>query len=685
MAFNITTDLVEINDCDAVTDWSASGGAGLTADTDFKKEGIASLSIKVSNSTKYLEYDPTGSWNLSGVHLYWWMNVSTYGILDTIANGGCLIRLTDTSSNYSEWHYAGNNTYTGGWKRFVLDVTKTPTATSGTLDLTIVDKITFFFTTTSSANLNNCYIDIIHYLASGNYALKGNQGTSGTPGTWADILTADASAGYGIVEEKAGVIFALGRMQFGDTTNSNDTYFADTNRIVVFQGPQYYTTSLTDMISDSYYKFNFVGESTKVTNIKFGDGTDTFGYSGGTITSEGPLWDWDSETDKADINSLTIYGSTFINAGTMQFGESSSTQKFITCTWDTCNEIQPNEAQIDHCTVMNSTDTTGAMEMIAAHDMLDVDFYNNSRGVHVPHSTALDFDGMNFSGNTYDVTHSHSGDLTINALNGANPSTTEETAGGSTTINNAKSLTVNVEDTGGSAIENAQVYIQKSATGKQWNYVSHSGNALNDIDFVVTGAIDTDLPQSGWLHVWEKDTNTKQNYRYQSWSTSTDTTFILRDAVTGTADTGGSGTTLKRKTGTAFTSADIEEGDAIYNSTDLSWAVVDEIVDDNTITTTPLQDGTTDDTWQEDDGYSLHKLVKSYTITDDKVDVPILNKQTEAGVVTGSYNYTSDLAVYIRVRYNQGTPKYVPLVTAGTIGTDGLTVTTVLQEDAVAT
>lgn len=71
---------------------------------------------------------------------------------------------------------------------------------------------------------------------------------------------------------------------------------------------------------------------------------------------------------------------------------------------------------------------------------------------------------------------------------------------------------------------------------------------------------------------------------------------------TGTANTGGSGTLLKRKTGTAFESSNIQEGDIIHNTTDGSWAEVVTITDDDNITTTQLQGGT-DNTWAEDDAY----------------------------------------------------------------------------------
>jgi len=76
------------------------------------------------------------------------------------------------------------------------------------------------------------------------------------------------------------------------------------------------------------------------------------------------------------------------------------------------------------------------------------------------------------------------------------------------------------------------------------------------------------------------------------------------ETITGTADAGGSGTALVRKTGTGFESSGINVRSLIRNTTDGSWAEVVTITDDDNIVTTALQGGT-DNTWSEDDAYSV--------------------------------------------------------------------------------
>ena len=79
------------------------------------------------------------------------------------------------------------------------------------------------------------------------------------------------------------------------------------------------------------------------------------------------------------------------------------------------------------------------------------------------------------------------------------------------------------------------------------------------------------------------------------------------ESETGTADAGGSGTALVKKTGTAFESSNITVGDIIHNTTDGSWAEIVTITDDTNIVTTALAGGTAN-TWAEDDAYLCPSL-----------------------------------------------------------------------------
>lgn len=140
-------------------------------------------------------------------------------------------------------------------------------------------------------------------------------------------------------------------------------------------------------------------------------------------------------------------------------------------------------------------------------------FFANTTGAGIEHtvSGSNDYIGLTFSGNTFDILYSaaaSSGVLTINATD-SNPSTSEITnaTGNSVSIVNSVTLNVHVEDTDGNNIEGAQVYIQKVS---KTAFTSGAGNTAGDGDLVVTQAIDSDIPQVGWVivnDVWKEVLN----------------------------------------------------------------------------------------------------------------------------------------------------------------------------------
>jgi hypothetical protein len=237
-------------------------------------------------------------------------------------------------------------------------------------------------------------------------------------------------------------------------------------------------------------------------------------------------------------------------------------------------------------------------------------------------------------------------------------------------------LTVTVKDTGGSVIEGAQVYLQKATPTA---YTSGAGNSAGDGDLVVTQTIDSDQPQTGMVIIYDRSEDTVMSHRYASHSGST---FTFPTEVTYDC-TGGGTSTLLQDSVNNFTTLDIEEGDLVRNTTDGSWALVDEITHASNITTTPLQGGS-DNTWTSGDTYSFHKLAVNLVSGTDTVDVPLMNQATNAsGIATRSYPYGSETAVDIQVWHTDAATKYKMNTASGTITANGLDVTVILQEDTV--
>lgn len=237
-------------------------------------------------------------------------------------------------------------------------------------------------------------------------------------------------------------------------------------------------------------------------------------------------------------------------------------------------------------------------------------------------------------------------------------------------------ISATVLDANNNPIQYAQVFIRK--TSDNYSYSSDTGNNAGNGDFIVNEVVDTDLPQTGWLHIWAASTNSKQNYRYSSWASKT---FTFPSEVTGSATSSGTSTTLNS---TGIGALNIQEGDTIRNTTDGSWAIIDEL-STNSATTTALTGGF-DNTWSSGDSFSLHRLALTYTDNDDLVDIPIFNSQTNvSGVASTTYAGSVPVSVTIRIRSNQGTSKFVPYNTSGTITSSGLSITAVLTEDEIAT
>jgi len=684
MAITVTPLLNLIHACDA-EDWS-----GGDLDTGVFKQGTGSLGESVSNTTSAVFTYTLSSTNFTGQHLYQWMLNTTR--LDTKANGGLRMFMRSTNLATKTWYVAGSDTYPGGWQCYVVDPSSSADVESGSFDITQVDQVGVQFKTLQAikAGLVTSYWDVVRY----GTGLRITSGSADTI-TFEDIFLDDdnVSNAYGIVSKVNGVYFSQGELIFGSTTAGQHISFTDTSQIVVFKDQP---------VNASLYGIAVEGNDTGTSNFTLGAAAGSAGISGCVIKSAGTK-KYSLDLTGANTDKIQLYGSTFNNAGTISLPAAGADNEVLNCNFDTCDQLNPSSCFVRNCNFISTTDVDSSLLWNSSADVEDCNFIANTIGAGIEHDVAdtYTYSGLIFSGNTYDVLNSIAGVVNINVSGVGAASTAENTGGGSTNFISSLDIDIAVQDTSGASVADAQIYIQKSDAGKQWNYVSHSGNALNDTDFVVTGAIDSDLPSGGWIHVWDKSDNTKQNYRYSAWSTSTDTTFTLKGNVTGSA-TSTDGTSPETKListssnfSTMKTAGTIEEGDTIYNSTDLCWAVVDEIVDADNVTTSPLQGGTNNE-WQDGDGFSLHKLVKNYTITDDKVDIPLFNGQTDSnGEISTSYNYGeignppgqggyTSLPIRIRVRSNYGTPKYIPYNTSGSITGNGYTLTAVITEDDVA-
>jgi hypothetical protein len=709
-----------IANCDAETndtggtgtgDWTEQGGGTMSLSTDVFLVGSSCISGQYASKDGFQQFDigagneldfTAGTGSEAGEMLYMWVSMSALGTLDTLSTYPLCIRLSSDSpgtSNYIDYLIAGNddtNGWAGGFKCFIIDPTKTASRVSGTQSSIIASVRTLgvWIDCSGSARADSIFIDQI--------AVGSGLRVTGTSTTgWKDIVdycTAYSSRGWGMFQEREGIYYAYGKTNIGDATTpqASAVSFTDSGRVIQYGISEYCTNAATGTWASSV--------PTTFSGIVIED--DSAPTTGVTTFSDGIIVGTDagrsgtSFIGNSSMNvSMDLYGGNNTSSVTTLYGTSLKTitgainsgndaqHKFLSVSMAACDQFDPVGAPvIRNCTFAETSSVDSALLWNSSIDVQNCKFIANTLGAGIEHDVASSYTytDLTFSGNTYDVLNSIAGTVNISVSGTGAASSAENTGGGSTNFLSSVDMDIQVEDTGGVDIQHAQVYIQKSATGKQWNYTSHAtNNAAGDATFEVVEVVDTDLPQSGWLHVWDASSNTKQNYRYASW---TGKIFTFYAEVTFACTGGGTGVLLQ-DSGHDFTVLEIEEGDTVRNTTDGSWATVDEITDASNITTTELQGGS-DNTWTSGDTYSFHKLAILYN-ANDKVDIPLFNNQTGAsGDTSGSYNWGAIgaiLPIKVRIRSNQGGTKYLPYNTSGQITGDGYSLTAVLSKDDVAT
>jgi len=674
MAVTLSADLTEIDDCDSSTNWSSNETIGV--DVGNYREGAGSVGIeKVSQETSYAQYDYYSDHSntyldITGeTHIYFWAQSTIE--LDTKANGGIRLRLTDASGNYKEWWVGGSDNYYGSFQSYVCYTGTTPDASSGTLNLSQIRYITIYFKVLGKTVVGayNCWVDILYYGTG--IVVKG--GTFSTPGTFDDIITADETPAYGVLNKKYGAFIAQGPITFGDSSGTTDTYFQDESQILLFADA---------MVSSSHYEIKIVGNSTGTNSFKLGTKSGSAGISGCVIKSVGSSKVKFTATD-TNVDVMGLYGCTFLDAGTVSLPVTGgTTREVLNCTFEASGEVLASTCTVTNCNFINS-DNQGVQMSSTSHNISDCNFISCSDGVEITAAGTYTFNNLQFSGCTYDIENSgNSATVNVNATNGANPSTHEETGtpAGTTTINNAVTLTLIVkgEDTG--AISGATVGIFKSEHTDLKRAIADDGGTQTDETTAATDDTTNDmtlLPSTPAVN---------DAYYFGSQDM-----FWKLELVIGTSGSGTWNITWEYyDSSSGWTSISSrgninDETDAFRAAAGTHYVTFD-IPDDS-----PADWAIT--TVKGINAYWIRAKVSSYTsITTQPKGTRaytwnvLMNKVTNSsGIATESYNYPgSNVPIIIRVRKSSiGSTRYFPINTTGTISGDFNT-EIVMIEDAIA-
>jgi hypothetical protein len=638
--------------------------------------------------------------NLSGKNLLF--HIQPYlpvdiQVADSVAlTGACgvAIGLASSAGNFKVWHVGGSATPWGTARHqpAVIHVSNTTglLQTTGTLSTTAV--VDFGFLVSSKVVASNWLVGSVWALDTTTVC----GGIAAEPIKVPDIVRV-ASDGFerrSVIQEGSAQMLVLQPLQFGDG-GTNPVYLNLDGTAIEF--PQIYSKADKTV---SYCSIdNFAG-------ITYYPGaSDTIKHKNGVVSSKS-RYKWGLHSSASTSATYDFSGLSVIGAGTITLARA------ITVTGLTINDYTTIDATgltfdqgvIKGCPAASASLTVSAATVIKRSAInvsgvtagnywttttTPVVFENNAFTGGGGHAIRITTAGTyTFVGNTFAsfgvdgstgaaILNESGGLVTLNITGGGGTLTVKNIGGATTVINLAVAVAVHVEDESGVAIQGAQVYLQKSTPTA---YTAGAGNTAGNATLVMTQAIASDTPGTGSVNVFDKSIANQyslQTYRYASYTGST---FTLLTEVTYNCTGGGTGTSLQ-DTVHNFTTLNIREGDTVRNTTDGSWAVVDEIVSATQITTTPLQGGA-DNTWTSGDTYSFHKLATTLESGIDTVDVPIILGATDAsGNISVSFPYVADRAVVIRVRHVDGTTKYVQVKTASTITSSGMSVSVVMVRD----
>lgn len=354
MALTVTSGLTEWDDCDT-DNWT--GDATVGNDTDFKIEGTGSTGFDVDIETLYVKGPDIASTDLSSNVIYFWFLSFSASTLDTKSAGGIQITAEDSSGNASYWYVGGSDTYSGGWEVFACSTAETPDGNNGTIaTLTDITNIGCGVKNTAKSKLaDNCFVDWVRYGTAAALTITGTN-TVADDG-WSEVLTGDTTGVFGIIRQQKGGYILKGPVQIGDSAGTATTDFTDTGTTLVFD-------SLP--VGNSHYGITVAGNGTGTTDVQFGSvvgsGDDRQGVVGNAISTAGPSWFWDSDTDIADLDTVLLYGCTFTGAKEGVDLDDSTKTSVISSTFVNCGAVSTgttsNGAEILNSFIIDPDGTT---------------------------------------------------------------------------------------------------------------------------------------------------------------------------------------------------------------------------------------------------------------------------------------------------------------------------------------
>jgi len=466
-----------INLCENENDWTGSTPSDVT---DFFKEGLQCIGFEfIDSGANDSEISVTE--DLSGTtHLRMWFMCSALKELDTDANGGIQVYLSD-GANTGYWNVSGSTTYLGGWYNLVVDLSAAVSSGTKPTMTTITTLGIRVNLTTGSKKAQNTWID--HIYAGDGLIVYGDNGAGGAI-DFDDILAEDEDTtnGWGIIRKIGGIFYLNGSIIFGDAAGVNACEFEDLSQVLVFEDRP---------VNTSLYGFTVVDNGTGLTEFILGEKVGTAGIKGCIIrvqsSAQTPKFIIDGSD--VDVDNFKLYGCTVYGSGAITFPGATTDVEILGCSFEACGQVDPDDASVESCFFINTSNVDAAVLWNESIDMIDCSFIGNTvgAGIEMPSDvgTPYAYNALFFSGNTYDVLNSSGSAISINKNNGADPTTYEGSSVTFLGTSVTTQITVkNVKDS--VVIENARVVFEAADALGPLNYhESVTVSRIGDVAYVV--------------------------------------------------------------------------------------------------------------------------------------------------------------------------------------------------------
>jgi len=332
---------------------TSGGGTPSVAVADGAIQGSGAVTTTASGKRIILYYDVgaanvmdfSGNIGIFSTHelIYIWGNFLAPGLLNSSTAGGFGVFLesnTPSASQYKLWYFYGNNNYTGGWKRFVIDPALTPSASAGSaLNLSAIRYVGLFAETTSTARFDNLIVDSMDR----GFGLT-ISGTSASP-LITELLDWESTNRKGVVtslNDSATAAELRGRV---DLDSSSGYTISDTNGKLFLDAPVYYNgSSFIRSAQANSFGVNITG-STNSQTATFGAKVGTSGGRNGTTFVGNSVYNMDIVAGDSTLEQANFYGCSFelFSGGIAIYGAAS---EVMGCTFAQCGLITFENATV---------------------------------------------------------------------------------------------------------------------------------------------------------------------------------------------------------------------------------------------------------------------------------------------------------------------------------------------------